>query len=239
MRKSANRQLPSLTQHSTTGRRGCRSLSVTGQQRGSSPAVAGWTPLSREPPYRPREEMPSIDSTLCCRMILPLPHRIYLLCSLGARFSPLPKHWMDRTIPLMPVHLQVAEPKRRDELGRKLGDRRLGRSMIRRGATQQARVCPTSCARPLSGRNDLRARTPRVPMAAPASTPRRQDNLTPAGKRLLERSLGLSPMTSSGSKGSTGSRNKAQPWNRIWMVKLELARRTTSLGWTPSPARRS
>jgi protein DGCR14 len=140
---------------------------------------------------------------------------------------------------------RLPEAKRRDELGRKLADK-ASRSMNERakgftprggGSALSAALRSAADKTQKSGRG---ATTPGM-MLPPSATPRRQaDSLTPAGKRLLERSLGRSPMTNSGKLGiSTGGRNrgaameKGSGWGNLGKSKN---RELGSMSWTPSPA---
>jgi len=88
--------------------------------------------------------------------------------------------------PLDGPSFSLPESKRRDEIGRKLGDK-ASRSMNERakGFTPRA----NNSLRALAGKTQRPGNRTPGGMAPPA-TPRRQENLTPAAQRLLERSLG-------------------------------------------------
>ena len=88
--------------------------------------------------------------------------------------------------PLDGPSFALPESKRRDEIGRRLGDK-ASRSMNERakGFTPRA----NTSLRSLAGQTQRAGNRTPGGMAPPA-TPRRQDNLTPAAQRLLVRSLG-------------------------------------------------
>ncbi len=94
--------------------------------------AVGWTPLSRGTPYRPREEIPSVDN-------YPLVPNDRLLAS-GSTFSPHLGHAsrhseslgrLDDPLDARPS-FKLPEPKRRERAWRKLGDR-ASRSLNRYG----------------------------------------------------------------------------------------------------------
>ncbi|WVQ86129.1 hypothetical protein IAT38_008297 [Cryptococcus sp. DSM 104549] len=117
---------------------------------------------------------------------------------------------------------RLPEASRRDEIGRKLGDK-ASRSMKERarGFTPKAGVTGAlstnlRAAAEKSGRSSLSVRG--SGKMAPPATPRRQaDSLTPAARSLLERTVGRTPgWTGGGASSATGGSRKGT-------------------GWTPSP----
>jgi protein DGCR14 len=135
---------------------------------------------------------------------------------------------------------RMPDSKRRDELGRRLGDR-AGKSMHER-----AKGFTPSTLRAAADRTQRAARSDKTPgqMLPPASTPRRSDNLTPAAKRLLERSLGRSPAPIGRSEiiGTSGrNRGAAMERGSGWGLggKGGLGGRNVGgMSWTPSPHRK-
>lgn len=126
--------------------------------------------------------------------------------------------------PLDGPSFRMPASNRRDEIGRKLGDK-ASRSMNERAKGFTPR--PNSALRALAGKTVQRGgRGDATPgsMAPPSATPQRRENLTPAGKRLLERSLGVSGRI----RGAAQERNSG--WGK--------SSTSSSLGWTPSPGRR-
>ena len=142
---------------------------------------------------------------------------------------------------------RMPENKRRDELGRKLADK-ASQSMNARAAGFTPR--PNSTIRRLAEKTQISVRGEKTPgsMLPPASTPRHGANgLTPAGKRLLERSVGRSPLTQSGQMGlgtSTGGRNrgaameKGSGWGGLGYKSGLGGRDVGGKSWTPSPGHR-
>jgi len=135
--------------------------------------------------------------------------------------------------------------KRRDELGRKLADK-ASRSMKARAAGFTPR--PNAALRNLAEKTQKSARAERTPgkMLPPISTPRRE-GLTPAAKRLLERSVAWSPASQSGKTGlgiSTGGRNrgaameKGSVWGDLGTKGVLGGRQVGGMSWTPSPGHR-
>lgn len=210
-------------------------------RRGSSPARSWVDAAVKGTPYRPRDEMPSVDNyPLLPSDPSPSPQDLPSLLTWGTLLAtPKALDGSDDPLDARPS-FKLPEPKRRDELGRKLGDR-ASRSLNDTARNYTTGKSLSDKLRTAAERTHRSAREAATPgrMAAPASTPRRQDNLTPAGKRLLERSLGLSPMTTSGSRISTGSRNRGAAMERGSGWGASSSKRTSSLGWTPSPARRT
>lgn len=125
--------------------------------------------------------------------------------------------------PLDGPSFTLPDTKRRDEIGRKLGDK-ASRSMNERakGFTPRANTSLRSLAgrtqRPGAGGD----RTPGG--MGPPATPRRRDDLTPAAQRLLERSLGV------GGRARGAVMEKGAGWGK--------SSSTAKLSWTPSPAHR-
>ena len=129
----------------------------------------------------------------------------------------------------------MPESKRRDEIGRKLGDK-ASRSMNERAKGFTPRHGPSSS----SSVNGLRALaertkrgTDRTPanknsgggsMAPPAMAPRRE-GLTPAGKRLLERSMGTKGNGFGGSSSTTSGSIQSGSGNRAWTPSSVIRRK--------------
>ena len=136
---------------------------------------------------------------------------------------------------------RLPETKRRDELGRKLADK-ASRSMNQRAAAYTPRPSSgSSTLRALADRTQMSVRgTPRGgsgDMLPPSATPRRQEALTPAGKRLLQRSMGVKSMgTSARNRGA--AMEKGSGWlsgsSGGGLGGRDVGKQT----WTPSPARR-
>ena len=143
---------------------------------------------------------------------------------------------------------RMPETKRRDEIGRKLADK-ASRSMNARAQGFTPRASGSSL-RLLAEKTQRPSRVEGTPgqMLPPSSTPRRQaDALTPAAKRLLERSIGRSPVTNSGKTGlklSTSGRNrgaameKGSGWTGLGSKGGLGARDMGGKSWTPSPGHR-
>jgi protein DGCR14 len=134
---------------------------------------------------------------------------------------------------------RMPETKRRDEIGRKLGNK-AGQSM-----NERAKGFTPSTLRAAADRTQRSVRGEKTPgqMLPPISTPRRSDNLTPAAKRLLERSLGRSPAPAQRQAMGTSGRNrgaameKGSGWSSGGKAGLG-GRNVGSMSWTPSPHRK-
>lgn len=134
---------------------------------------------------------------------------------------------------------KMPENKRRDEIGRKLADK-ASRSMHDRAKGFTPRASGSSLGAVLRTAADKTQRSVRGEKTPgtmhPPSTPgRRADMLTPAARRLLDRSVGRSPVTSGHSGLGTSSRNrgaameKGSGWSNLGGKKV------TGMNWTPSP----
>jgi protein DGCR14 len=140
---------------------------------------------------------------------------------------------------------KLPETKRRDEIGRKLGDK-ASRSMNARAQSYTPRLNASGLGAALRSAADKSARgtgfgkvekTPgRGGMLPPSSTPRRTDALTPAARQLLKRSMGVSTSPGLG-RLSTGARNRssAMETNSNWSG---LRKDPGEKSWTPSPHRK-
>ncbi|WVF67752.1 hypothetical protein IAT40_002511 [Kwoniella sp. CBS 6097] len=249
-------------------------------RRGSSPARSWVDAAVRGTPYHPEPSMPTIDNyPLLPNDPSPSPHELPSLLTWGTLLStpraldgegssndPLDSNYTPARSFTMP------ENKRRDELGRKLGDK-ASRSMNARAKsflpppTPQSRstttpgrsstISSSSLSSRLKSAADKTQRSVRGgetqfgggKMLPPSATPRRADNLTPAARKLLERSVGRSPMSSSSAGGgggggmklgmSTGGRNRGavmesrSGWGGLGGSAAGKTEKRMS--WTPSP----
>ncbi|OCF35879.1 hypothetical protein I317_07267 [Kwoniella heveanensis CBS 569] len=254
-------------------------------RRGSSPARSWVDAAVRGTPYHREPSMPTIDSyPLLPNDPSPSPHELPSLLTWGTLLAtpraldgdgdsssndPLDSNSTPARSFTMP------ETKRRDELGRKLGDK-ASRSMNARAKsflpppTPQSRTSTATPGRSSSSLSSaLRSAADKTQrsvrgggggagggsggsvfggnMLPPSATPRRADNLTPAARKLLERSVGRSPMpaSSSSSNGmgtkmgmSTGGRNRGavmesrSGWGGLGGTGAKIDKR---MSWTPSP----
>ncbi len=150
----------------------------------------------------------------------------------------------DDPLDLSHPSFRMPESKRRDELGRKLADK-ASRSMNARAAGFTPRS--STALQNLADRTQRSVRGEKTPgkMLPPISTPRRE-GLTPAAKRLLERSVARNPITQSSKAGlgiSTGGKNrgaameKGSGWGAIGKGGFG-GREVGGMSWTPSPGHR-
>ncbi|WVQ95318.1 hypothetical protein IAU59_002413 [Kwoniella sp. CBS 9459] len=247
-------------------------------RRGSSPARSWVDAAVRGTPYHREPSMPTIDNyPLLPNDPSPAPHELPSLLTWGTLLStpraldgdgssddPLDSNSTPARSFTMP------ETKRRDELGRKLGDK-ASRSMNARArsflppltpqsrstsTTTPSRAASSSSASLSSAIRSAadKTKTQRSVrdgggeihygtggrMLPPVATPRRADNLTPAARKLLERSVGRSPMSTSLAAGgmSTGGRNRgAVMESRSGWAGLggSAAKSEKRMSWTPSP----
>lgn len=140
--------------------------------------------------------------------------------------------------PLDGPSFKFPKPKSRDELGRKLGTK-ASKSMTDRAKQYRPATTPNgslsgtlraAAERTRTGDRSVRAGT----MGPPPATPRREGNLTPAARSLLDRSLGRTPRSGGLGFGSGGSaRGAAMEKGNGWGSGSGGAR-----SWTPSPAPR-
>lgn len=108
---------------------------------------------------------------------------------------------------------RLPETKKRDEIGRRLADK-ASRSMRdkARGFT----------SRPSSSSSGLRGGKTPGSMGPPATPRRHADSLTPAAKRLLEKTVGRTPMSASRTGSGAGGESRS-------------SRPQKNMGWTPTP----
>lgn len=137
--------------------------------------------------------------------------------------------------PLDGPSFRLPATQRRDEIGRRLGNK-ASRDMNQRAKGYTPRPSGSSLSTTLKAvaeRHRSRPAGKATGSMLPPSTPR-SDHLTPAGKRLLERSLGRSPMNTSGRPGASGrNRSAAMEAGSKWST----GRKVGDLSWTPSPRR--
>ena len=133
---------------------------------------------------------------------------------------------------------KLPNTKRRDEIGRRLGDK-ASRAMHERakGFTPRPRSSAggnggglsdalRAAAERSKGRTPARSGGgPGGSMAPPGMTPKRSD-LSSAGQKLLERSLGRTP----GHSGALGGLGEVK---RSWGMSGQSSRPTADRGWTP------
>ena len=135
---------------------------------------------------------------------------------------------------------RLPESKRRDELGHKLANK-ASRSMNERAKAYTPRH--SNPLRALAERTQRSVRgTPAREdgdMLPPSVTPRRQaDSLTPAGKRLLQRSMGISKsMMGTSGRNRGAAMEKGSGWGGSSKAGLG-GRNVGGMSWTPSPGRR-
>ncbi|WVR08711.1 hypothetical protein IAU60_005769 [Kwoniella sp. DSM 27419] len=233
----ASTRLPDETDEAGPSRAGS-------SRRGSSPARSWVDAAVNGTPYHRESSMPTVNNyPLLPNDPSPSPQDLPSLLTWGTLLA-TPRALDDGTDPLDSTRsFQMPETKRRDEIGRKLADK-ASRSMNERaksftphrpGGSSLASALRNAADRTQQRRTD---RTPGGKMLPPgAFTPRRQaDSLTPAAKRLLERSVGRSPMSSSGAGlgMSTGGRNRGAVMESRsgWGGGPKADKR---MSWTPSP----
>ncbi|EIW65447.1 hypothetical protein TREMEDRAFT_13319, partial [Tremella mesenterica DSM 1558] len=175
-----------------------------GSKRSSSPARSWIDAAVKGTPCGNVPDMPEINGyPLVPTNPTPLPQDLPSLLTWGTLLStPRALDGNDDPLDLSGPSFKLPESKRRDELGRKLGDK-AGRAMNERAKSFTPH--PEKTRKSSNGN-----KTPGQML--PPSTPKRQDNLTPAAKNLLQRSLGMSPMINSGKSGlgiSTGARSRS------------------------------
>ncbi|ODO05879.1 hypothetical protein I350_04940 [Cryptococcus amylolentus CBS 6273] len=195
----ANTRIP----EEDTGGMGTRA----GSTRASSPSRSVVSAAVRG---GPREAMPTVNNyPLVATDPSPSPQDMPSLLTWGSLLA-TPRALDGNNDPLDSTpSFRLPETKRRDELGRKLADK-AGRD-IKERARGFAR--PTSGIGGNRGKGDM----------GPPGTPRRQaGNLTPAAKRLLDRTVGRTPVV--------GSRTSSNDWAGKSSTK--------STGWTPTPKKR-
>ncbi|WVQ77063.1 hypothetical protein IAR50_006742 [Cryptococcus sp. DSM 104548] len=162
----------------------------------------------------PRESMPTINNyPLVATDPSPSPQDMPSLLTWGSLLS-TPRALDGNNDPLDSTpSFRLPETKRRDELGRRLADK-AGRDI-----NERAR----GFARPAGRAGGVLGVGRGKADMGPPGTPRRQaGNLTPAAKRLLDRTVGRTPVI-----GSRAASND-------WAGKSS----TRSAGWTPTPKKR-
>lgn len=180
-----------------------------------------------------REEFPLLDPEAD-----PEPEDLPPLMTWGTLLA-TPRALDESGDPLDGPSFKFPEHKSRDELGRKLGGKASKAMSDRaRAYTPRGPGTPNSA---LSG--TLRAavertrtgdRSVRAGTMGPPATPRREGNLTPAARTLLDRSLGRTPRSGGLGFGSGGSaRRAAMEKGSGWGGGSRGA-----MSWTPSPAPR-
>ncbi|WWC92434.1 uncharacterized protein L201_007392 [Kwoniella dendrophila CBS 6074] len=222
-------------------------------RRGSSPARSWVDAAVKGTPYHREPSMPVINNyPLLPNDPSPEPQDMPSLLTWGTLLS-TPRALDGNDDPLENTRsFQLPETKRRDEIGRKLADK-ASKSISERAKSftpqHQKTSGSLSTTLRLAANQTLRSeRTPgstRGKMLPPSSfgsnTPRRQaESLTPAARRLLERSVTRSPITNSRVNGaglgmSTGGKNRGAVMESKsgWTgLSNKSEKRMT---WTPSP----
>ncbi|BEI80923.1 hypothetical protein CcaverHIS002_0200830 [Cutaneotrichosporon cavernicola] len=134
------------------------------------------------------------------------------------------------TDPLDGPKFKFPEPKSRDELGRKLGTK-ASKAMSERARSYQ-KPSGVSALRAAAARTRIGDSSSGGKMGPPA-TPRREGNLTPAARSLLDRSLGRTPRSGMGLSSGGSARGAAMERGSGWGGGNRGA-----MSWTPSPAPR-
>lgn len=221
-------------------------------------------------PYRPQNDMPTFnDYSLVAALPSPSPeqlgpHAISQLMTWGSIMSTPRALGVDSADPLEtssssahpPNAFKIHEPKKRDDIGRRLATdasksmRARSRGMGGGGLKGLALGKMGPPATPLSS-----AVTPKS-NGIFSQTPVRKhnaDSLTPAGRSLLERSMGTTPLSSSRSalqSGTVGARGgasrgrveameRAGGWSNLGKGgSAAKQKEPSSRSWTPSPAAR-
>ncbi|OCF78947.1 hypothetical protein I204_00891 [Kwoniella mangroviensis CBS 8886] len=209
-------------------------------RRGSSPARSWVDAAVKGTPYHREPSMPIINNyPLLPNDPSPSPQDLPSLLTWGTLLS-TPRALDGTDDPLESTRsFKLPETKRRDEIGRKLADK-ASRSISERAKSftpHHQRGALSSTLRAAADKSQRSVRGERTPgkMLPPSSaTPRRQaESLTPAARKLLERSVGRSSMTTHGGIDmSTGGKNRGAVMESRsgWGGKPE--KRMT---WTPSP----
>jgi protein DGCR14 len=213
-------------------------------RRGSSPARSMVDAAIKGTPYHPRgrdeDQGPSIGNySLVPNDPSPSPQELPSLLTWGTLAS-TPRALdgnSDDPLDLSRPSFKLPENKRRDELGRKLGNKASKAINERaRAYTPQRSSGSSALTAALRSAADrtTKARGDKTPgKMLPPSTPK-ADTLTPAARQLLQRSMGLSGRSGFG----TGGRNrgavmeKGQGWGGG--SKADVGK----MNWTPSPAHR-
>lgn len=134
---------------------------------------------------------------------------------------------------------RLPDTKRRDDIGRKLGNK-AGKSIADRAKAHAPRPIPstpslTDTLRAAAAKTRSGDRSVRGGPMLPPSTPRREGNLTPAARSLLDRTVGRTPQRgglgalSVSARARSSIMEKGSGWG-----KSNVAGRS----WTPSPAPR-
>jgi len=214
---------------------------TTSSRRGSSPARSLIDAAVKGTPYRPNtDEGPSIGNySLVPNDPSPSPQELPSLLTWGALAStPRALDGGDDPLDTSRPSFKLPENKRRDELGRKLGNKASKAINERaRAYTPQRASGSSALSAALRSAADrtTRNRGDKTPgKMLPPSTPR-ADTLTPAARQLLQRSMGLSGRTGLGTAGRNRGAvmEKGQGWSG-GIGKADLSK----MHWTPSPAHR-
>lgn len=156
----------------------------------------------------------------------PSPTELPSLLTWGSLLStPRALDGTDDPLDLSTPSFRLPASQRRDEIGRKLGNK------ASKAITDRARgFTPRSSLQSIADKTRRPGKTSgaSAAMAPPPATPRRE-GLTPAGRRLLERGLGLG--------SSARNRGAAMEMGSGWSSGAG-SRSKSSMTWTPSPNHR-
>lgn len=211
-------------------------------RRGSSPARSMVDAAIRGTPYRPnqQDQGPSIGNyPLVPNDPSPSPQELPSLLTWGTLAStPRALDGTDDPLDTSRPSFKLPENKRRDELGRKLGNKASKAINERaRAYTPQRSSGSSALSAALKSAADRSTRNKgdKTPgKMLPPQTPR-ADTLTPAARQLLQRSMGLSGRSGLGTAGRNRGAvmEKGQGWSGGGS-KADLSK----MHWTPSPAHR-
>ncbi|KAL7422970.1 hypothetical protein Q5752_002268 [Cryptotrichosporon argae] len=243
-----SRQAPPAISHANTrmpDEDGESVSSSRSSRRGSSPARSWVDAAVRGTPYRPSGATQSYG--LVAADPSPAPEELPSLLTWGTLLA-TPRALDDSGDPLdagsafSGPSFRLPEPKRRDEIGRNLGNR-ASKAISERAKAYTPRPVPatpslTDALRAAAERTRGADRSVRgAPMAPPGATPRREDGLTPAARNLLERSLGRTP----GGLGGLGGLGKLGASAAVRSAAMEKGAGwgrgsgRGAMSWTPSP----
>ncbi|KAK4688752.1 protein DGCR14, partial [Tremellales sp. Uapishka_1] len=228
------RQAPPAISHSNTrlpDDEDVPSASKAGSsRRGSSPARSWVDAAVKGTPYRPNANpsMPTINSyPLLPINPSPEPSSLPSLLTWGTLLStPRALDGSDDPLDLSTPSFRLPETKRRDELGRMLGNKASKSISARNSQFQPKTPNLTDKLRSMAERGN---KSVRGNMGPPTATPKR-NALTPAAKRLLDRST--TPSTGLG----ISSRSKVMELEAGWGGGTSSdGRKKKPVGWTPTP----
>lgn len=198
---------------------------VTGENgRGKSKSVRGSSPSRslidaavRGTPYRDTDQLPSVNNYPLVRPdASPSPHDLPSLLTWGTLLA-TPRALEDSKGDDDPLEerpaFRLPETKRRDELGRRLAEK------ASRAMSDRARGFTSRSAAAKGSSSSALGKAPGS-MGPPATPRRHADSLTPAAKRLLEKTVGRTPVSASRTASGSGS-GSSRPQKNI--------------GWTPTP----